>query len=503
MPSLGPTAGWVLEHGKSVHVDVEDEGALRITGEGRTYLVNDYRQRGWGNHRYMRFDLSDPLTFTLDLSRVPCGCVASVYLVRMRDPSTGKSNYCDAAARLVPGLGGEMCVELDVIEANAHALQSAVHTEIGGTMGSKRCDRFGCFARIDHTSYGDDGSVIDTRSPFEVRAEVHADGEMKVTLEQGELKIVSFDKSKGGNPQGSGIPPTALTATAGAMGKVALAASLWSNKETWLDGEACTCNVEEASFVLRDLMVHHYYPPSPPPSPSPPIPRHPPLVCADPLVCKGWCSIQFQKDHCGSGCACKACDMCQSSPPPPRPPFVPPPSPSPSYPPLGPPPPPPPHPSPPQPTLPAWPLDHAPPAPPSPPPPPKLPAPLSHGASVGGSHLVFASADSAVERVTAYLGVSEFAAVAGMAASATAMLALVGFCLLRVLRRPTSSFGKTKFDRVGADDIEFVDDGFGEEEEEGEAEGEETVEQSIDMHLERMARSTLGQPSRCGCADWD
>ena len=104
--SVGPTAGWALENGLGMSVD---GGRLRLAGEGRAYLVTDYRQRSWSNHKYMRFDLSDPLTFELDLSGVPCGCIASVYLVKMKDPSLGRSNYCDAAARLIPGLRGETC----------------------------------------------------------------------------------------------------------------------------------------------------------------------------------------------------------------------------------------------------------------------------------------------------------------------------------------------------------------------------------------------------------
>lgn len=488
----------MLEQGKGIQVG--DDGALHITGEGRSYLVHDHRERGWGSHRYLRFDLSDPLTFTLDLSNVPCGCVASVYLVRMRDPSPGHSNYCDAAASLVPGLGGEMCVEVDAVEANSHALQSALHTEIGGTMGSKRCDRYGCFARMDRTEYGQEGNLIDTLHPFEVRAEVHQDGELKVTLTQGEKNAVSFDKRVGGNPQGTGVPPSALTATSASMGKLALAASLWKTSETWLDGKKCECALEDASFQLRDLTVHHILPPLPPPPPSPPIPHHPPLVCAQ-LVCKAWCSIKYQKDHCESGCSCRACEMCKSSPPPPNPPSAPAPTPPPLAPPLDPPSTPPPQPPPPKPPHPTWPIAHAP--PPSPPKPPKLPATGAQRAPLHGTDLVFASADGAVEKLTARLGVSEFTAVAAMAGTATALLCLLSFGLFRALHRPTRAHtdSRAKFDRVGATDIDFVDDYADGEEDEDNGE-EENVEHAIDMHMQRM-RSTLGKPSRNEIDDWD
>ena len=110
---MGPTAGWALDHGQGLSVE---GGNLQITGEARAYLVDDFKQRSWSDHRYIRFDLSNPLTFDLDLSQVPCGCVASVYFTKMKDPSLGKSNYCDAAASLIPGLNDETCVELDIVE---------------------------------------------------------------------------------------------------------------------------------------------------------------------------------------------------------------------------------------------------------------------------------------------------------------------------------------------------------------------------------------------------
>ena len=167
--TVAPSAGWALDHGAGMSVR---EGKLRIAGEARAYLVRDFTQRGWSHHAYLRFDLSDPLTFDLDLNEVPCGCVASVYLVKMKDPTLRHSNYCDAAVSLIPGLNDETCTELDLVEGNQNALQSAIHTQTGtiSSFGSKQCDRYGCFARTDHESFGLRGSTIDTRRPFEVRA---------------------------------------------------------------------------------------------------------------------------------------------------------------------------------------------------------------------------------------------------------------------------------------------------------------------------------------------
>ena len=62
-------------------------GAMLI-GPRRAYLVNDHTPTTWKDHSYARLDLrSNPLSFTLDLSQVPCGCFACVYLVAMKDPS--------------------------------------------------------------------------------------------------------------------------------------------------------------------------------------------------------------------------------------------------------------------------------------------------------------------------------------------------------------------------------------------------------------------------------
>ena len=71
------------------------DNALHVQGNSRLYLVQDHRQRFWQDHKYVRLDLQrDPLSFTLDLSQVPCGCLACVYMVKMKDPDEVGSNYC-------------------------------------------------------------------------------------------------------------------------------------------------------------------------------------------------------------------------------------------------------------------------------------------------------------------------------------------------------------------------------------------------------------------------
>ena len=88
-----PNVGWVEEHHKTTAPTVTD-GMLRVQGNSRLYLVQDYQPAKWEEHKYIRLDLRrDPLSFTLDLSNVPCGCLACVYMVKMKDPSATGSNY--------------------------------------------------------------------------------------------------------------------------------------------------------------------------------------------------------------------------------------------------------------------------------------------------------------------------------------------------------------------------------------------------------------------------
>ena len=91
---LHANVGWVADHFKSTEPSATN-GMLRVQGDSRLYLVQDYQQTQWQDHKYMRLDLNkDPLRFTLDLSNVPCGCLACVYMVKMKDPAASGSQYC-------------------------------------------------------------------------------------------------------------------------------------------------------------------------------------------------------------------------------------------------------------------------------------------------------------------------------------------------------------------------------------------------------------------------
>jgi hypothetical protein len=233
------------------------------------------------------------------------------------------------AENVYPGLDGEMCIEMDILEANNWAMQTAIHTEHGGDYGSGNCDKNGCFARIGgpmaprdlRDAFGP-FKDINTHSPFEVEAKVDNLGAPTMTLQQRGKHVVSFDQHMAGNPQGRGVPRKALDTVHRAMGKMALVMSLWQSDLSWLDGKGCSeCNLADAYMTVKNLRVGKGAPIMPPPPPPPPLP---PFVGLLP------------------------------PPPPPRPPCPPPPSPHP--------PPPSPSPSPPPP------LPYYPPPPSAPPP---------------------------------------------------------------------------------------------------------------------------------------
>jgi hypothetical protein len=81
----GGSAGWALDdpdkHNR--HHPVVEGNTVKIQGDTRIFLVEDYQKSGssWGNHKYERFDLlGKTMTFTLDLSNIPCGCISCVYV---------------------------------------------------------------------------------------------------------------------------------------------------------------------------------------------------------------------------------------------------------------------------------------------------------------------------------------------------------------------------------------------------------------------------------------
>jgi hypothetical protein len=94
LTGVGKHAGWLAEHG-DLRVDATN-GNMEVKGDARAYLVEDMRSTKWAEHRFVRLDLTESeLSFELDLSRVPCGCLATVYMSAMPDPGGIGAQYCD------------------------------------------------------------------------------------------------------------------------------------------------------------------------------------------------------------------------------------------------------------------------------------------------------------------------------------------------------------------------------------------------------------------------
>ena len=184
-----------------------------------------------------------------------------------------------------------------MLEANRHAMQTAIHTELGGEYGSGDCDRNGCFARVGgptapvalQSKFGP-GKWIDSDRPFEVTSSVDSSGALTIKLSQGGHEVTTFDRHMAGNPQGSGVPQLALEATRSVMGQLGLVASMWTSPDlSWLDGPGCgACSIVDARFKISGLRIggeSSTAPPLPPPPPPRPLilvlssqPPRPPLI---------------------------------------------------------------------------------------------------------------------------------------------------------------------------------------------------------------------------------
>ena len=235
-----------------------------VTGTGEVVL-NLRRRRSWEtNRRGSRVYLADQcddtaqhidpsvyagwnmlgqtLSFTVELAKVGCGCVAAAYLVPMqvnREAGTcGGDHYCDA--NQICGVG---CSEIDVMEANSRAFLSTTHTlerdcygKGGGLGGANRA--------FSTREYGPSASVIDTLQPFRVHAYFAADrtstelSGLEITLEQA-ARTLRFQ------PTSSDCLPRHTAA----MSRATLVLSYWSapsSNLSWFDQPPCETDDQDA-----------------------------------------------------------------------------------------------------------------------------------------------------------------------------------------------------------------------------------------------------------------
>jgi cellulase len=159
----------------------------------RLYLLGDD-----GNYEMLQL-LGQELTFTVDLSTLPCGENGALYLGEMdktggrNEYNTGAaqygSGYCDAQCpvqtwkngTLNTNASGYCCNEMDILEANSRAHSFTPHP-----CNDADCDRGGCglnpYASGYHDYYGP-GGTVDTTKPFTVITQFNTnDGTTKGTL---------------------------------------------------------------------------------------------------------------------------------------------------------------------------------------------------------------------------------------------------------------------------------------------------------------------------------
>eukprot|EP00316_Scyphosphaera_apsteinii_P016218 CAMPEP_0119344658 /NCGR_PEP_ID=MMETSP1333-20130426/107083_1 /TAXON_ID=418940 /ORGANISM="Scyphosphaera apsteinii, Strain RCC1455" /LENGTH=385 /DNA_ID=CAMNT_0007357099 /DNA_START=55 /DNA_END=1212 /DNA_ORIENTATION=+ len=282
-----PDAGWVAADENALHKlsTDPDSRTIVVIGVGRYYLVKDHRKTRWEDHSYLRLDLRDKtLKFTVDLSRVQCRCLSTLYLSFMPEPSNGNDNYCGINAANNSAMDGGVCTELDIMEANTKAFQTTVHTH-HGRQPDGSCNQNGCVVNYGNNSgsrasganmanlYGSAaGAMIDTKLPFAVTTTFDASGIMSTKIVQGPHTISFFDSASASNPQGAnpplGIPTGAMrrTAQAHSLGLV-LVISQWGGFDTldrWFNGVCsgplytpCDWDSRKATVMrISDLSCH-------------------------------------------------------------------------------------------------------------------------------------------------------------------------------------------------------------------------------------------------------
>jgi hypothetical protein len=213
------------------------------------------------------------LTYDVNLATAGCGTDASFYLVSM--PAQGAANngdyYCDTNA-----VEGYSCPEIDLFEANRHALQITLHKCTSPTSG---CDTGGCALNtqtapgLSSTSYGPgSGYTINTENQFQVAMTFETTNgvlsALKTVISQGSNSITLTHSSNCASGYLSSIGSSL------SLGMVPVF-SYWSGSVTWLDYPACQSESNEESgsqMIISNIVITGAGAVAPPPPPPPPPP---------------------------------------------------------------------------------------------------------------------------------------------------------------------------------------------------------------------------------------
>ena len=211
------------------------------------------------SNSYAYFDLlNKTLSYSIDMSNVPCSCNAALFWVTMPGysknghpaPSRKGNYYCDANK-----VWGTWCWEFDSIEGNSHVMKVTPHTcnaPPGGYIGS--CDRSGPFLKgfsPKDSLCPSSSCTVDTRRPFTHTQKFRSNGTHLVAVEnivsQGILSF-SFGIDAG---------EEYLAKMTDAMKKMVLTFQLWGDSwllMSWLDGLRCLGSCPHNSTVTYSNM---------------------------------------------------------------------------------------------------------------------------------------------------------------------------------------------------------------------------------------------------------
>ncbi|KAL2188184.1 glycoside hydrolase family 7 protein [Thermothelomyces heterothallicus CBS 203.75] len=257
-----------------------DDGAVNSVSP-RVYLLG-----GDGNYVVLKL-LGQELSFDVDVSSLPCGENAALYLSEM-DATGGRneyntggaeygSGYCDAQCpvqnwnngTLNTGRVGSCCNEMDILEANSKAEAFTPHPCIGNS-----CDKSGCgfnaYARGYH-NYWAPGGTLDTSRPFTMITRfVTDDGTTSGKLARIERVYVQDGKKVPSAAPGGDVitadgctsaqPYGGLSGMGDALGRgMVLALSIWNDGSgymNWLDaGSNGPCSDTEGN--PSNILANH------------------------------------------------------------------------------------------------------------------------------------------------------------------------------------------------------------------------------------------------------
>jgi hypothetical protein len=225
------------------------------TTDGEKELTFDYNNRMYlATSREEDPEVMDPtkyfkpnmlggsFEYDVDLSQVGCGCVTALYTILM--PSVDNDNddpwkYCDAA-----GVGGYLCPEFDIMEANKYAFYTTAHkcNEPDADGNYDWCDRSGqCTSNLLDSVTGNSphpdfmpGSTsgINTEQEFHVKIDFHETGGQfsgyTLKMTQGDKEVV-YNKSD----------CSYLNGMTSDVQQMVFAISNWSGDISWLQHNAC------------------------------------------------------------------------------------------------------------------------------------------------------------------------------------------------------------------------------------------------------------------------